>query len=443
MARKSNQPVIDHLPVVQADGRYHYYWTQEGKQRHVSASDQMGCIMAYTQKYKDIEAGLIDVNANTPVKVWAVQWFQTYKIPKSMTPKSRRMYLEKLNKYILPAIGRYPLKQVTELHLQQILNASAGMSSSHLKKLRCVMRELFGKAYDLGYMTRNPASGLELPTCSEGKRRSLTERERRAFWQICRDGQHRGCLFYQAMLLCGLRPGECAALQWKHIHFDEARIYVEQAKESGSNTTKDPKTKSGFRKVPIPPDLLKQFQQRRSLPLTPVFLRQNGTAHTDDSLRAMWSSWKREMDRRMAFDIVVSAYQAKTEQQTVEWLRHLDGDFSPEQLAKKVRSPLYRGPASIVTYRNKLVLHGEPPELLASLVAYDLRHTYCTDLQKAGVDLKTASYLMGHADIQTTANIYSHTDDALVDVAAQKICAYTGSQKHQDYTTKELDASFY
>ena len=33
-----------------------------------------------------------------------------------------------------------------------------------------------------------------------------------------------------------------------------------------------------------------------------------------------------------------------------------------------------------------------------------------TDLQKAGVPINVAKELMGHADIQTTANIYTHKD---------------------------------
>lgn len=43
------------------------------------------------------------------------------------------------------------------------------------------------------------------------------------------------------------------------------------------------------------------------------------------------------------------------------------------------------------------------------LVLYCLRHTYCTDLQKKGVPLNIAKYLMGHSDISVTASIYTHT----------------------------------
>ena len=42
---------------------------------------------------------------------------------------------------------------------------------------------------------------------------------------------------------------------------------------------------------------------------------------------------------------------------------------------------------------------------------YCLRHTYCTDLEKAGVPINVAKQLMGHSEISITSNIYTHTGD--------------------------------
>lgn len=42
------------------------------------------------------------------------------------------------------------------------------------------------------------------------------------------------------------------------------------------------------------------------------------------------------------------------------------------------------------------------------------RHTYCSNMAKAGMNPKTLQYLMGHADIGVTLNTYTHLqlDDA-------------------------------
>ena len=49
-----------------------------------------------------------------------------------------------------------------------------------------------------------------------------------------------------------------------------------------------------------------------------------------------------------------------------------------------------------------------------------LRHTYATTLYHAGVDLRTAQRLLGHATIEMTANIYTHLEASdNLDVAGQ------------------------
>lgn len=50
-----------------------------------------------------------------------------------------------------------------------------------------------------------------------------------------------------------------------------------------------------------------------------------------------------------------------------------------------------------------------------------LRHTYATSLYRAGVDLKTAQYLLGHSDIKMTAEIYTHIQQDKLASAAVKI----------------------
>jgi integrase family protein len=52
-----------------------------------------------------------------------------------------------------------------------------------------------------------------------------------------------------------------------------------------------------------------------------------------------------------------------------------------------------------------------------------LRHTYATNLYYAGIDLRTAQYLLGHSSIQMTAQIYTHLERKDGLAAADKINA--------------------
>lgn len=84
-------------------------------------------------------------------------------------------------------------------------------------------------------------------------------------------------------------------------------------------------------------------------------------------------------------------------------------------------------------YRNKLV---PPYKLQDDLRLYDLRHTYCTNLELQGVPLSIASRLMGHSSVGITANIYTHETDEAVELAMKimdgsgKECGKNRSNTH-------------
>lgn len=55
---------------------------------------------------------------------------------------------------------------------------------------------------------------------------------------------------------------------------------------------------------------------------------------------------------------------------------------------------------------------------------YDLRHTYCSILYDAGVDVKTAQYLMGHATLEVTLKIYTHLTEERKERSYDKLFEY-------------------
>ena len=47
------------------------------------------------------------------------------------------------------------------------------------------------------------------------------------------------------------------------------------------------------------------------------------------------------------------------------------------------------------------------------------RHTYCSNMEKSGMNPKALQYLMGHSDISVTLNTYTHVnlEDAREEIA--------------------------
>jgi len=61
-------------------------------------------------------------------------------------------------------------------------------------------------------------------------------------------------------------------------------------------------------------------------------------------------------------------------------------------------------------------LHSDRP--LPHITPHVFRHTFCTNMANAGMDVKTLQYLMGHSDVGVTLNIYTH---ATYDRAAEQM----------------------
>ena len=59
-----------------------------------------------------------------------------------------------------------------------------------------------------------------------------------------------------------------------------------------------------------------------------------------------------------------------------------------------------------------------------------IRHTFCTNMANAGMDIKTLQYVMGHSDVGVTLNVYTH---ASYDRAAEQMA------KILDFKEKETD----
>lgn len=301
-------------------------------------------------------------NENMTVNAWYKQWLEVYKKPKGLTKKSFGMYDEKYNKYIKPRIGTMKIKDVRDIHLQRIMNEQAGMSESHAKKVRMVLQELFKRARQSHMIVYDPAELLELPKTSKGKRRSITEEERTAILEVAKT--HRSGFWILTLLYTGMRPGETAALTWADVDFKKNEIRIHAAKESGSEVIKGPKTAAGTRTIPIHKDLLPLLKQRKRKGSAPVFPTGAGNFQNENSLRRLWTGFKRDLDLHMG---------AKT-------------------------------------YRNEITVS----VVAKDLTPYCLRHTFATDCMKAGVPIETVKWLMGHEDISTTANIYQHpVSDAL------------------------------
>jgi len=311
---------------------------------------------------------------------WCEEWLETYKLGK-VTDKVYKQYAYHIS-LITNKLGKLKIKDIKDNDLQKILNKRSGYSKSDTKKLMNTIKSVFKKAKINQFITHDPSEGLEMPkTAKEGKRRSITELERKLILKTAET--HYAGLAIKFLLYTGTRPAEMMALIGKDIDFKNNRVIISKALESGKDEIKDPKSEAGNREVPIPPFLIKELEYIKNEPFKPVFTQPtNSKRYSKSSFRVAWLDYLKQMD-------------------------------------------INNG---AVVKDGEITISSFPPDY--DLVPYCLRHTFCSDLETSGVEINVAKTLMGHSDISVTSKIYTHTSNKSIDKAAEKyneFLAKTGS----------------
>jgi len=332
-------------------------FTFDGKRYYVHADSEAEAIRKMTRKQMELEQGLVTYDGNMLFSAWADTVISIYKV--NVSDRTKYEMVIRLQKHVFPNIGSLPIGKIKPLQCQAILNQMEGMSKSYINKVFQDMRFIFEKAKENKMILENPASRITRPKGTALHRRSITDHERRHLLNVFK--KDRCYILFLLMLYCGCRPAEAADVCFNDVQEKNGIPFLH---------IRGTKTINSDRWVPIPPDLYSMIGSGD--PFSPIAKNAHGRHHSESSYKRMVARLKRDMNISMGCR----------------------------------------------TYRNQLI----PPYPLADdFVPYCLRHTYCTDLQKAGVDIRTAQKLMGHADISTTANIYTHQDDETLIAAAEKM----------------------
>lgn len=329
--------------------------TIQGKRYKIRANTLVELGEKIAKKKIEIESGKITFNGNTLVKDWAIQCVEIYKT--NQKEITRTSYINRMKHCILEDIGHYQIKEVKPLHCQSCLNKQQGKSKRQINEVYQIMNFIFSKAVENNMILSNPAQNIIKPTGTKTARRAITEKERYHLEKIIKENNR--FLIFLIMLKCGCRPSEAINLQGMDIQEKDGLKVLH---------IRGTKTDNADRYVPLPYELIPLIQTKSPFD----YLCTNMV--------------EKKIDR-----------------------------YSYRRLTKSLYRALNISMGCKV-YRNELI---PPYPLSDDFVPYCLRHTYCTDLQKAGVDIRTAQYLMGHSDISLTANIYTHADTSTIKKAAK------------------------
>ena len=333
--------------------------THNGHRYSIRANTQRELYEKIAAKIAELEASdFVPATSNTTLREYALQLFETYKKP-AVAEGTYKRYLNRLENCVLAPLGEYKLQELTRSHLQQAVNLQAGRSAYQISQTIQYIKFIFKQAEIDGIIARSPANGLVKPKGKSNERRSMTSKEEQAFLQIaCSDPR------YNVFLLsyyCGCRPDEARKVLGGDITLinNQPMLHIRGTKSAAA-----------VRTVPVPSALYDIIKGTKKTAL--VAVNTVGATYDDKAYQRAWKHLKREMNILLGAKL----------------------------------------------YRNQLI--GELP-VGEDLVPYCLRHTYCTNLQKRGVDIRTAQYLMGHSSIIMTSNIYTHIGESQLKEAARLI----------------------
>ena len=212
------------------------------------------------------------------------------------------------------------------------------------------------------------------------------------------DTPHRAQRAAMLMMYSGLRRGEATALTWGDVDLDAGTITVSKSYDFASRRIKEPKTKSGIRVVNIPAVLVSYLGQQKDDCLY-VLHNAHGRMMTETSWRRMWNSYMLDLNIKYGYKGTVKK----------EANRKKDADGNEQ---------------------------GALPMLIRTFTPHQLRHTFCTLLYFAGVDVMTARDQMGHKDIKVTLGIYTKLDKKYKRCSMQKLDSYLSASQIQVASNK-------
>lgn len=283
----------------------------------------------------------------------------------------------------------YEVGQVRADDVERVLVGlqETGFSARTVSFYRSTIHQIMQRAVGR-VIASNPVDLVQLtePGQKAERRRALTAEEQQWIWNT----PHRGQPVAVIMMLSGLRRGELAALTWNDVDLEARTITVNKTMEYPPNQPPKlrPLTKSaaGMRTVDIPQRLADYMAAMPHDNILVIHTTQ-GRVMTAAAWEALWKSYMRQLNIKY-------------------------GSRTPADLEKLKRPGQRKFDMTI------------PP-----ITLHWLRHTFCTLMYLAGVDVVQACAQMGHADVSTTLRIYTHLDAVHKRKSADKLDLYLSGKK--------------
>lgn len=281
-----------------------------------------------------------------------------------------KTYRQVLQTNILPYLKDAKLQKINQSKLETFIDEQyeKGYSMNYVAKQIAILKQIFNFAVEKGFLNsnQNPAAKLKKQEQKNTVTSVWNDEQVKTFLKTARNSPYYAA--YLIALSTGLRKGEILGLRWDVIDFSKNRIFVNQIlTNDGLKIENNTKTKGSLRSVTVSKEVI-------------------------DELRVL----KKEFDEKEKI---------------------FKGAFTENNLVVSSNKGTPVNPRNIGRNMDNLIEKSG----LHRITFHSLRHTHATLLMEKGVNMKVVSERLGHTDIRTTINRYTHVAETLQEEAAEKL----------------------
>lgn len=347
-----------------ANGTYMYRYQEKGKRRYIYAKTLNELREKEAAEEKDVALGLSKIGGSITIEELMSRFMQ---IKRNLKISSLQSYETFQRKVLSTGIGSCLIKDFKPYDAKMwcIQLEQSGAGFRYVDNLKTYLRAVFAFAVENDWVLKNPLSFPLSSVLKESphQRTSLTPMQQKVYLQVAKE-QLKPYWYNQIIILLGtgMRVGELSALTFQDINLGERYIHVNKNVFTDKKMVRhiqSPKTEAGDRKIPLSNDVLKAL-----LEIYDIRKQRKVEKMIDGYVGFIFINMMGNLQSAVNLGTVMRRLQPKFE------------EASP----------------------------GAP-----KVTPHVLRHTFCSNLITAGVDPKSVQYLMGHARLDETMNVYAHS----------------------------------
>lgn len=351
---------------------------------------------AYNRLMVQVEENDVVTNSQRLFSELADEWFEQYK----NTVRESTCVAQKLayKKHILPLFGHLKISKISIPYCQKQVNHWYSYYKKY-SNLIGLTSSVFKYALSLRLIRSNPMDAVIRP-----KRKKKIDEERYSapyyekeelleFLEISKNYPNPIYPIFRILAFTGLRKGELLALRWKDIDFEKSTLSVKQTLATCDKWEikfQVPKTEKSLRTISIDSETL-QVIKRWQLKQKEYFLK-------------------------------IGIKPTKNGEQLL---------FVSEE-----NKPLY---LDYVNHNLKIIIKENN---LKRITPHGFRHTHCSLLFESGASLKEVQVRLGHTDIKTTMDIYTHVTKRQTEETANRFADFMSSTEEKQGSLQKVKSMF-